>query len=806
MQLKKNPMKLVTFKLVFRNWWRNKTFSVISIVSLAIGIACTNLLAAFVIYEFNVESANPSKKQIVFMAQDSPMTSGQRVSYITGDIPGRLEEQYTEVEASLRLNSMAAASLSLDGKLYAPPLILTADTSLPRFFPYKVLYGNLGQALSQPGKAALSESYARKLFGKTNPLGRTFTIHLQDNGMMWGDEGASTSETYEVAAVLKEYPQSFLTFDIVTGNGDSFYGGPTLLKVSPAFDPDAFAEKLKNDGILTLQNDKGRYYFFSLQDAYFQQYTQESLSYIKHGQQTLLYIGQISALLILLIACFNYINLNFSRVLQQVRTLHTQKLMGATPREVNGQLLADTSLTVGIAFLLSLLIAHDLLPVFNRIMSGRLSGAFFWSAQVWPVILSFILVLALLPAFYMSRKITRLTESSYRLFFTGSRKRRIVTVLSIAQYVISIGLVIATITVHSQLGLVRKSGERFRNLIEIGEIAGNSNYIPPLYNELKKSTRIEAITRSLGSIPYAWLRQIVIKNPDGTESYYSGIQYKGEENLLETLQVKVLTGWEPHEALKRYPVPLYINQRYRDLLIPAGEDPIGQPIEKYDNHFKEEAEQSGTPGVICGIVEDFHIGSIENLARPTVIYLDNPHAQKASHLYIRLKENDRKQALADVKAAWEKVNPGKYFTYLDLYADFMKRNRKTTDMANLLLMYAVISLFLTCFGLFGMALYATRLRTKEIGIRKVNGATTLQIMLLLMKQFVAWIGIAFLVAVPLAWLLLSRWLEGFANRVPLSPVYFLLGGLAVLAVTLLTVSWHSYRAAPGNPVDSLRNE
>lgn len=798
-------MKLVTFKLVFRNWWRNKTFSVISIVSLAIGIACTNLLAAFVIYEFNIESANPNKKQIVYMAQDSPMTTGQRVSYIVGDIPVQLKKQYTEVEEYLRFNIKNASSLSLDEKLYAPPLILTTDTGFLRFFPYSIWYGNLHETLSQPGKAALSESYARKLFGTANPLGRTFTVHLQGDGMM-GDEENDASITYQVTAVLKEYPQSFFTFDILTGNGDAFYGGPTLLKVSPGFDPELFAEKLKKDNVPTLQNEKGRYYFFSLQDAYFRKYTRESLPYIKHGRQTLLYIGQISALLILLIACFNYINLNFSRVLQHVRTLHIQKRMGATPREVNRQLLADTCLTVGIAFLLALLIGHDLLPVFNRIMSGRLSTAFFWSGQVWPVILLFILVLALLPAFYMSRKITGLTESSYRLFFTGTRKRRIVTALSIAQYVISIGLVIATITVHSQLGLVRKSGERFRNLIEIGEMTGNSSYIPPLYNELKKSTHLEEMTRAPGSIPYGWIRQIVVQNPDGTERYYSGVQYRGEENLLKTLQLKISEGLEPREALKRYPVPLYINQRYRDILIPAGEDPIGQPIGKYDDRFKKEAEQTGTPSIICGIAEDFSISSIENPVYPTLIYLDNSRAGEASYLYIRLRENDKKQALADVKAAWEKINPGKYFTYTDLYADFMKRNRKTTDMANLLLMYAVISLFLTCFGLFGMALYASRQRTKEIGIRKVNGATTLKIMLLLMRQFAVWIGTAFLIAAPLAWVLLNRWLESFANRVPLSPVSFLLGGIVVVAITLLTVSWHSYRAASGNPVDSLRNE
>ena len=142
-----------------------------------------------------------------------------------------------------------------------------------------------------------------------------------------------------------------------------------------------------------------------------------------------------------------------------------------------------------------------------------------------------------------------------------------------------------------------------------------------------------------------------------------------------------------------------------------------------------------------------------------------------------------------LQAVWKKVNPNEYFTYIDVYEVFMQRNHRTTDMANLLLMYSIISILLTCFGLFGMALYATKQRTKEIGIRKVK-----------------WIAVAFVIATPLAWVLLNRWLESFANRISISPLYFLMGGGIVLAITLLTVGWHSYRAASSNPVKSLKSE
>ena len=221
--------------------------------------------------------------------------------------------------------------------------------------------------------------------------------------------------------------------------------------------------------------------------------------------------------------------------------------------------------------------------------------------------------------------------------------------------------------------------------------------------------------------------------------------------------------------------------------------------------FKD-TDKEGETSIICGITENMYINSMEEDAFPTVFYLDNKKAEKAQFLYIRLDNSHKKQGLADIKAAWDKVNPGEYFTYEDVYAGFMQRNSKATDMANLLLMYAIISIFLTCFGLFGMALYATEQRTKEIGIRKVNGASTGSIMLLLLKQFAGWIAIAFVIAVPFTWLLLNRWLEGFANRVSVEPIHFLLGGLIVLTITLLTVGWHSYRAASGNPVKSLRSE
>ena len=325
--------------------------------------------------------------------------------------------------------------------------------------------------------------------------------------------------------------------------------------------------------------------------------------------------------------------------------------------------------------------------------------------------------------------------------------------------------------------------------------------------ELKNRPEIVSVTRAGGSLLFAWLQQIIVENKDGSESYYSSVQYMGEEDLLQTLNLQIHQGLAPREAMQKYDQPVYINRRYADILIPAGENPVGQLVSRYDKSFQNvlagDPKQACT---ICGIVSDLYINTLEEEAMPSLIYLNNAGNQHYRTLYVRLNEKQKKEGMETLQAVWKKVNPNEYFTYIDVYEVFMQRNRRTTDMANLLLMYSIISILLTCFDLFGMALYATKQRTKEIGIRKVNGASTRSIMLLLIRQFVKWIAVAFVIATPLAWVLLNRWLESFANRISISPLYFLMGGDIVLAITLLTVGWHSYRAASSNPVKSLKSE
>ena len=799
-------MKTVAFKLVFRSWWRNKTFSVISIVSLAIGIACTNLLAVFVIHEYNLEADNPNRETIYMMDQDSPIQPGERVCFTAGGIANEIKEKYPEIIDHVCLNNIGMDYIKVNNTRFNPIIIMIAEASFPHFFPYKVLYGDLNEVLTQPNKIALSEKCARKYFGKENPIGQTIITgenyamtRIQEN------EEGNNETTYQIAAVLKSREQSYIDFDAVIGNDGPLPGGVCLFMTNRPIDTKKFAEKIHKDGIQTFVPN-GKYSLYTLQESYFKKYTQESYFFMTSRQKTLLYVGLISAILILLIACFNYINLNFSRLLQQVRMIHTEKLMGATKNDINRQLFIDTFLTVMVAFLLSLLITHDLIPIFNSITSGKIETSFFFNRQALPVITLFILLLSIIPSVYISRKISKLSASGYREFFTGNKKRRIVTALSIAQYTVSIGLIIATLTVNNQLHFIQNKAEGYHGLIEVGNWGADNSYLPAFAREIRKIPGVENVTLTGGPLLNMGITPVDIKNQNGSESHYMKAQYMGGRDFLRTLKIDIIQGVEPDKALGQFQSPAYITRKYADLLIPPGENPVGQLLSKYDKDSKEYEKDSNQPKVVvAGIVENMFANSLEEDVFPSIIYIGQDDDKRYAFAEIKV-DRERQQTIATIKEVWEKMNPGKYFTFQDVYKEFMQRNRRTSELAELMIMYSLISIFLTCFGLFGMALYATEQRTKEIGIRKVNGASTLGIMLLLNKQFIGWIGIAFVIAIPIAWLFLNRWLEQFPYHTDMSVFHFLLGGITVLFITLLTVSWHTYNAASGNPVNVLKSE
>lgn len=785
----------ITLKMILRSWWRNKVFFLVSVASLALGLACTNLLMTYFVHEHGLEGHNPDRDRMFFLQQDDPMTEGKRVAYAAAEIPPQLKEGYAEVEDFLRLGKLDMLYCKVDGqKVERDFMLISADTTLTHFFDYRTEEGSLEQVLRQPGKMALSTACARSLFGERQAIGKQVEVHLAYGG----------TRTYEVAAVLKEREQSLLQFDMLTANDpDLFWGGPTLLKLTPGTDAARLADKLNADKVPTFMPGQTKYYLDPLDAICFttpDDASQQTLDYVSQTPVQTLYISLLAAVLILVIACCNYTNMSLSRLLQQLRMIHVEKLMGATLRNIRLQLFGDAFLTVVLAFGLSILLVNDCLSLFNDLLGSRLTMTFFFSSQMLPWLLLFILLMSVIPAWYISYRLSRLSFTEYRTLYSGRRKQRFVAVLVTVQFVISIGLLLATLTARNQMELTRQRASRYEGCIEIGDAFGAP--LAPFKAELEKRVKgIESMTLSKASVLSAWIRQLNVQRPGGKEVRTNLLTLEGDSTLLRTLLIEQLSGESPSRLLERQASPVLVNESFVRLLVPAGTEVVGHALCEFDT------ETQDSLAVIGGVVRDFSVNSLEEAVTPLVItLLSASDLQKGFYLQLRLRSENREETLRQIEAVWNEMNPNQPFGYADMHRDFMARNQKVLSLSHILTFYAVIGLLLTGFGLFGIAWYATRQRIREISIRKVHGATRGQIIWLLNKPFCLYAIVAYVVAMPVGGWFMLHWLEQFAYRAPLSAGIFVWPLLVVWGLSALIVCLQGWILSRVNPVECMKQD
>ncbi len=780
-------MLLTTLKLILRNWWRNKTFTLIALLSLTIGIACTNLLGAFVTYEWGIEKSNPNWKRMVWVMQDLPSDPGKKVAYTMRGIPEQMKEKYPEVENFLQLGNSSYANIEVNGNMFDPIEVLNVSRSFPDFFPFELLYGSW-EALNDPQSIIISEKQAQRFFGNENALGKQITL-VED---FYED---TFEKQYTVGAVTKQRVQSAVLFDALCCDPENAWGGPTLLMMAGEPDLQQFEEKVKKDEIPTLAG--GQYYFISLDDAISQNYSEQSLYFWHYRKDNLLLVGLISAILVLIIAIFNYVNMGFSSVLQRLKSIHAQKLMGATSSDIRLQLFADMFLMVFVSFLLSLLLMHDLLPLFNQIVSADFSPSFFYSSSFFPFFVLLILLLTVIPALLISNRINRLSGGDIRQLFV-TRKNRWIGVLVTAQFVIGVALIMGMITANRQMGLVKQTGERYRNLIEIWNTSTETD-LRLFKQKVQSVPGVSGISLGNMRLMNVWIMHADMRKENGEKFQTTVFGLSGDEGLFRILQLQQLVGSEWETLPERYGSAVFVNRTFANLVEKPVEELIGEPLGRY-------MDSLDSVSVIAGVVEDFYFNSLEEKAMAVRMKRISSPEDRLTAMQVRLDGNDNGAAIKSIRDLWEQIYPDEFFTYADVYNTFISRNSKVTEMSDLLQMYSLISILLTCFGLFGISFYAVRRRTKEIGIRKINGAKTYQILWLLLKPIFGWIIIGFAIGVPLAWWLMERWLQQFAYRVDVSVLSSLAALAIVTLVSSITVLWHTWHMARTNPVNSLRSE
>ena len=776
-------------KMVFRGWWRNKLFFLIAVVSLSIGLACTNLLLTYFIHDYHIEHGNPYKEQIYCLRQDNPMESGKKVAYVSKEIPQGVKEKIQGVEDFVRIQAFEGANtVQYEERKVNDIMLLGADASLNDFFPIRVLSGTINQLLTTPNQVAMRKDVANRLFGKADPLGKTVEVGKQ---------------TLTVVAILAEQTQSLLKYDLLTGITADYWGGVTFLKLAKGAKASQVQEKIRADKSLPpMMPGMTNYYVDPLEDMYFVDVKgtpQQSLPFIQQANVQLLYIGLFAAILILIIACCNYTNMSVSRLMQQLKMIYVEKLMGGGLKEIRLQLFADVVLTVALSFGISLLIVNDSLSTFNAVLNSRLQMSFFFSGQILPFLVLFLLIMALIPAWYISRKMMCLSYSEYKTQYSGKRKRFFVSVLVIIQFAISCGLILATLIAYQQKVLLFDQGAGYQNTIVVGDMFAPP--AAPLKAELEKRIQgIESISLSNSSILNSDIRELPIQQADGSEQRSFLLLLHGDEQFLSTLHIEQIAGKKPEQIRKEISYPVLVNESYVRLLVPQGEDPIGKSLRTYDR-------LADSLYVIGGVVRDFPINSIEDEITPALIYL--PPAEqmaKANVLHIRLRPENRAETLRQIAAVWQEMNQSGTFAYEDLHQLFMERNSKVISFTHVLTVYAVIGLLLTLFGLFGISWYATRQRIREISIRKLHGAKQQQILWLLNKPFTIYTIVAYAIAMPFTYHLLRNWLEQFAYHVSFGIFDFILPFVIIWVVSVWVVCVQAWLLARIDPIKALKVE
>ena len=786
------------FKTAWRNLWKNKFYSVINISGLAIGLAVGIMVLMWVQDELSYDSFHKNAGNIYKI--NSHLGIGESAQVWEGS-PAPLTvfcKQLPEVAKAVKINDIYEQILfTYRDKKFTESKLAFVDSTFFSIFDFKLLNGNKAKPFPNINSIILTSSEAKKYFANEDPLGKTLVTD-QGNFTVSGimeDFPGNSSLSYNMLFPMSLYAKQFTASG---GNGDwktmdedlgNFYFN-TYLQIQKETPAEKVAQKItqmyrdKRKDDVTVKND-----FFSLQPL-------KTLHLIAaDGNSSTLQtvrIFLIVAILILFIACINYVNLSTARSMLRSKEVSVRKIIGAEKYQLFIQFIIESGLLFLFASLLAFIIISLLLPLYNE-LSGKLLLFSLASSNVWIVVGSAItgtLALAsIYPALLLS-SFKPLQALKGKLSF-GIRNASFRKILVIAQFVFSVGLIMGTIVIAAQLKYIREKDLGFDKEHVFSFQLRNEmhDHYDAARNELLKQPEILDIASSNNSIAGI--------NSTTGDTYWNGKEEGRtflihpnsiDENFIPLLKMQMIAG-NNFTGSKSDSAHFILNET---AVKQAGiKDPIGKSFTLRD-----------TKGTIIGVVKDFNFASLKQSIEPAIFYYDPP----GWRMYIKTTGKDASKAIAATKKVWKEYSSDFPFNYSFLDEDFNKMYQADQRTGSLFNVFAVVAIIISCLGLFGLATYTAQVKTKEIGIRKVLGASISNITNLLAKEFVILVLIAFIIASPMAWFAMNKWLQNFAYRINISWWVLALAGIGALFIALLTVCFQAIKAALANPVKSLRTE
>jgi putative ABC transport system permease protein len=800
--------------VTLRRLQRHLGYSTLNVAGLAVGLATCLVIALFIHHEWSYDRFHPAADRVMRVLVESG-EDGDRSLSLPAALPQRLRRSLPAVEAAASLTSVDEVLIASDDAMFYEEDGVRANAGFFRVFSgFTALHGNLATALDQPGAIVLTRSMAEKYFGTTDAVGRTLTTRDEQriDPVAWRERSAYSVEIldetpYTVTAVIEAPPSnSSVKFDFVMAQRAEVLDvwnirgtrGYVLLGEQTARD-----EAARKALSATMTSVLARYDSDSAQESavHLQPLTDVHLDPAvggdgRTGPRQYLMMFALAALLVLGIACVNYMNLATARAADRAREVGVRKSIGADRRAIAQQFLGESFLFAGLSVGCALLLAQAALPLFSRILGVELSLTTLVTPGAVALLLGGTMVVGLVaggyPAFVLSRFQPTRVLKAQTTPSTGSASLR--RALVVFQFAASIGLILATVVVYQQMEFVRAErlntqGEEVLAVSNRSEVLAEGRYAALKQRLLAEPSVSHVAT---GQMPgRVYLRTSTSIDTTGRFDML-GLLVVGDD-YLETLGIDVVTGQGFADAAAT-----------RSSL--RGTSLINETAARLAGYTADSLGRSGSPfnsSTVVGIVEDFHASSLFEPIMPVALL----HTESVQdRVLVRLREGQTAEGLAAVQAAWADLVPDRPMQYAFVDEALDEMYRAELRLGQLFGVFAVIAIVIACLGLLGLSAYVVRRRAKEISIRKVLGASSRRIVAMLSREFVGLVALAFVVGAPLAYGGMQRWLTDFAYRVELDLGLFVgVGGLA-LSATLLTVGYHALRAARVDPAEVLRSE
>ena len=798
---------LNNLKLAWRSFKRDKLYSWVKISSLAIGGAACILIVLFVRNELNYDKHYQNTDRIYRLVKvDENKGKIRKSVYMPAALAKALMDDYPEIEKAGRLNNIeifgaGSNQIRREGKLdnSFEEGVVFADQQTLEILEAQFINGNPQNALSEANNMVITKSRADKFFPNENPIGKTILINN------------NIQKPYKITGVIEDFPEnSHLKYHFFIGlHSDIFidYFGAgeqnswsgsryfTYVLVRKGSDIASLEKKLKNIVSKydeTIKSEK-LYEFQPVTDIYLNRDQVQDMQ--SHGNIQFIWVLSAIAACILILACINFINLFLAISGNRAKEVGFRKTIGAKRNSIVFQFISESILYSFISVLAGVVLAWIFLPWFNNLSSKSLTIP--WTEWLFfRLIISISVIIGTIAGFYPSLFLSRIepTKALKGKINEPKKMSGIFSSLVVFQFAASITLVVCSTMVYRQMDFImnKKVGFEKEQVLVLKSTNTLGTNITPFKNELLTMSNVQSVSIS-SFLPIENTK----RNSDsfwdeqnGRDASVVSQIWSVDCDYIKTMGMNIIEGREFSGQSTLDKNAAIVNQTM------AKELDLKNPI------AAQIVNSEGQRWEIVGVVEDFNFESLKTSISPLFMVLGNGNEVMA----IKVKTSNIQTTLSSIEQKWTEFSPNQSIRYSFLDQEFALMYNDTERMGSILLNFTFLSIFIACLGLFALAQFTIKKRIKEIGIRKVNGARISEVLIMLNKDFVKWVAIAFVIATPIAYYAMNKWLESFAYKMELSWWIFALAGLLALGIALLTVSWQSWRAATRNPVEALRYE